>query len=1035
MTANYEEIRRDNIEEYGRGLERWAPRFLDKLYSDETHFVYELLQNAEDAGASRVKFTLYSDCLEFEHDGRDFTERDVQAICGLADTEKYEDITQIGRFGLGFKSVHAYTRSPEVHSGDEHFAIDKYVQPREIESRYCDLGTQFRFPFNHKDKTSASSHADIAGRLKDLGVRTLLFLNNLDSIEYDIVGDSTGTYLRQCEEEFSNGFARAVRVIGRVDMENAEEEQWLVFRRAVSDIGQDDVADLAVEIAFQMAEMPANLVPQFQRVSDASLVVFFPTDKATKLGFLIQGPFRTTPARDNIPERDEFNLELVHKIGALVVDALRWLRDKEWLTVEVLQAMPLAYRERQDSRSQEQTVRKYDEFLEPLYKKVKNALRTEELIPSAAGGYVSACSAKIAGSLPLRKLLDNAQMTELQGFHEQIRWISDDITRDRTPHLWRYLTSMLQVDEFDTEKFVGRIDRDFMLSQSDEWIRSFYEFAPTGYAIKNTLKEKPIIRLADGCHVSAVNDFGKPQAYLPTDHESRFPTVSAAVCSSEKSLTFLEHLGLREPDKVDEVVELILPKYEDGAGIDDLEHDKDIKLIVLAMSVDSWKRKQELESKLKPVQFLRARSAAGKTAYCNPNDLYFRTDDLECYFCDNPNAWFISGEYEEYKSALIQLGVANSVRVCRKKPEWNGHVTLEKWHGRHVRGLDGFDPNWKIDGIDFALNHPSVERSQVVWNSILIPHKRYIKGEIESCTRQNFAGSTTETKLSSIGQTLCKKAWLPNGSGAFVRPSVLSIEDLPDGFRKDDDLAGLLGMQKSITAILESSNIPDDMKRKMEVTENLSLEQLVEAVSLLTEKEQLRQNTPETMGPERYQSEVIDVFNSPDAAPTGSLIKPITPIRKTSDSRQNHAERDISNEPDAEERYQLNVQRKWDPKNPETRRFLYNEYGGECQICGDTFVKSDGENYFEAVHIIPRTSAKFLDHQRNALCLCANHSKQFLYGVIATPDEDVIAKILSSEESQQFEMDIMLCGEPQTITFSPNHIDELKGGLEASKQF
>ena len=37
------------------------------------------------------------------------------------------------------------------------------------------------------------------------------------------------------------------------------------------------------------------------------LVVFFPTEKETFLGFLIQGPYRTTPARDNVPEHDQWN--------------------------------------------------------------------------------------------------------------------------------------------------------------------------------------------------------------------------------------------------------------------------------------------------------------------------------------------------------------------------------------------------------------------------------------------------------------------------------------------------------------------------------------------------------------------------------------------------------------------------------------------------------------------------------------------------------------------------------------------------------
>ena len=47
------------------GFKRW----LTDLYPDNAHFIYELLQNAEDAGASEVQFILNADRLEFEHNG------------------------------------------------------------------------------------------------------------------------------------------------------------------------------------------------------------------------------------------------------------------------------------------------------------------------------------------------------------------------------------------------------------------------------------------------------------------------------------------------------------------------------------------------------------------------------------------------------------------------------------------------------------------------------------------------------------------------------------------------------------------------------------------------------------------------------------------------------------------------------------------------------------------------------------------------------------------------------------------------------
>src|ERR1700727_903361 len=78
----------------------------EDFYPDRAHFVYELLQNAEDAGETQVTFTLEEDRLVCEHDGlRTFTEADVSAITGIHNSTKAETQDQIGKFGVGFKSV------------------------------------------------------------------------------------------------------------------------------------------------------------------------------------------------------------------------------------------------------------------------------------------------------------------------------------------------------------------------------------------------------------------------------------------------------------------------------------------------------------------------------------------------------------------------------------------------------------------------------------------------------------------------------------------------------------------------------------------------------------------------------------------------------------------------------------------------------------------------------------------------------------------------------------------------------------------
>ena len=41
-------------------------------YNDPSHFIYEMLQNAEDEEAKEVRFVLYEDRLDIYHNGKPF---------------------------------------------------------------------------------------------------------------------------------------------------------------------------------------------------------------------------------------------------------------------------------------------------------------------------------------------------------------------------------------------------------------------------------------------------------------------------------------------------------------------------------------------------------------------------------------------------------------------------------------------------------------------------------------------------------------------------------------------------------------------------------------------------------------------------------------------------------------------------------------------------------------------------------------------------------------------------------------------------
>ncbi|ABM58357.1 sacsin N-terminal ATP-binding-like domain-containing protein [Verminephrobacter eiseniae] len=330
MASNYEAISDENRRRYGTDIGRIGPMLLADRYDDRTHFIFELLQNAEDAlgrrgdsvGPRKVTFELTSTRLTRSHFGRPFDETDVRGVCGIAESTK--DKFSIGRFGIGFKSVYTFTDRPEIHSGDEDFAIANYVQPQRADRTDRKAGeTQIVLPLKADDDTAQQ---EISAGFRHLGPGALLFLRHIEEINWSVDGGASGLYLHNVTKEFGEN-VRLITVIGQETGKVEVDQNWLVFHREVFTEAKEKVG--RVEIAFSLVaikDAPGRW--SVQPVAASPLVVFFPTVVPTNLGFLVQGPYRTTPSRDNIPRGEPWNQHLVKETSSLLVEAMRWMRDK-----------------------------------------------------------------------------------------------------------------------------------------------------------------------------------------------------------------------------------------------------------------------------------------------------------------------------------------------------------------------------------------------------------------------------------------------------------------------------------------------------------------------------------------------------------------------------------------------------------------------------------------------------------------------------------------------------------------------------------
>ena len=804
MPADYDKIRDENIARYG-----WDTAVLDllgQLYSDRTHFIFELIQNAEDAGATGLAFELFDDRLEVRHDGRPFTEADVRGVCGVGQTGKSADLTAIGQFGIGFKSVYAYTKTPRVWSGQEHFGIEMYVRPFAVppldEPAGVDRGgvgpaTLFVFPFDHDTVPAATAVREISAALSAIEPGTLLFLRNIARLSVRGRQVTSADIRRTAADRTATSRRVTLSKGGR-------EQQWLVWHREVGDFG-----DLAhrVELAFRAAA--AGGEPRLVPTGRSPLTVFFPTEKETFLGFLVQGPYRTTPARDNIPEHDPANQALVRRTADLLADVLTELRTDGLVTVDLLTALPL-----EGGRFPPGSM------FRPLFEAVREVLAHDEIIPVSGGGYGTAADVKLApaevsGEHPagagLPGLFGPERLGALYGAGRPLHFADTAITEGGSPVLHRYLREEIGIEEVTQAALAGRLTREFLQAQPDEWITRLYGFLHRHPSLwqeprfpddqPGPARTRPVIRLEDGSHVVAFGADGRPAVYLPGRTASGFPTVRRAIADSPAARPFLDSLGLAEPDVVDEVLEIVLPRYDglDVAGLDPAQHDADLEWVVRALDEAGPARRRQVMDRLAGTAFLIGENAAtGEPRMLPPAGLYQRSKDLETYFGGNPAVWFAADTYGPWLAQLRGMGVRQAVQVHARAPGELGHVVTVTEFARQERGLDGFDPAAEIDGLDFALAHPSHARSEYVWNCLLVPYRALVAGVVERAIRPSFADSSQETVSSAIGAAAEREAWLPGPDGTFRRPAELSLDDLPPTFARDETLARSLRMPRPV---------------------------------------------------------------------------------------------------------------------------------------------------------------------------------------------------------------------------------------------
>lgn len=791
------------------------------LYNDPSHFIYEILQNAEDEGAKEVRFELFEDGLDVYHNGKDFNLEDIDGVTGIGISKKKDDLTSIGKFGVGFKSVFAVTETPHIFSGEYNIKIDDFVIPSVVSNEQI-KGTLIRLPFNHKSRFPNEVFTIVSKRLENIGPKIMLFLKNIEEIKWQ-TPSASGHYLKSSENFQTIPNAKRVTI-----KSSSVSEEYIVIGKTIEIEGKD----LGVEVAYKL-DKDKNGKEIITREIDTKLVVYFPTEKVTYLNFVIQGPYKTTPNRENIPLEDKQNKAILEETANLVAESLSVIKGLGYLDTNFLSLLPIS------SEDKEKEL-----IYSVIYDKVKEKIFTAELLPTLDNKYTKASDALLARGKELTEFLDNSDIQKL--FSKQC-WLDINITYDKTRELRDYLIKELEVVEVDFESFARKVTVEFLQTKSDEWMIDFYSrlldqqslWSDRGY-YKSVLRTKPIIRLENDEHIAPFDDNGKVQVYLPAETKSKYKTVKRILIENNNSLKFLKELGLIQPDLFAEIKEFIIPKYQIDNPAKDKWYLEDFEKLLKAYETIPAK-KRELIGGLAKASFIDSvKNDIGENHLRKPAETYFNDSDLKDYFDGYNSVYFIAdGLYEKFgeerlKSFLVDLDVEDKPR----RIEITGNLTGEE--KRKLRGNTGYtrelyQKDYEFEGLESFIKQITIDKSYLLWKLLLKnttwAPKRFFEGEYSWFFYTSYSKGFDAKFL----KTLKQQAWLVDKNNNFRKPSDIAFSELSDNYNKESlNIYTLIKVLEFKPEIIDQ--LPEGYRKKLEIVKDLTVEELEKLVSERKEK-------------------------------------------------------------------------------------------------------------------------------------------------------------------------------------------------------
>ncbi|KAL8947441.1 MAG: hypothetical protein Q9222_006278 [Ikaeria aurantiellina] len=445
---------------------------VDNLYSKETRFLYELIQNAEDnsyttAMADReepfLTFKVYPHTIIVESNEDGFSESNIRAISSVGNSTKKQNAGYIGEKGIGFKSVFKIAQKVHIQSGPFSFA---FSHTRDDDDDGLGMITPFyedpeQLPFGVRTRMTltllnSTKFEERVSEFRDVPDTLLIFLNRLQRLSIELYppdNDVTTTqYSKRDTEE--DEFYRLYTTVLTKNMRQGNEQSSSEQRYYTV---KSDLHDLPID--------EARKDKQGQYIQQGTVILAFPVDEhdepalkqqhtyaflpLSQVGFkfLIQADFVTQANREGVVHSKR-NEAILNGVAEAFADAMESLCRRRSLMYRWMRYLPV------DSIS--------DEFWRSLWPLIRKELMERDLLePWSGKGYLYEPS-------DLEKLSEKF-LTEdgdplLPDLKDHQVYLSPKYTEADFQILQRLGTRTLR-----WSKFVDRLEADLCSSHSSKW--------------------------------------------------------------------------------------------------------------------------------------------------------------------------------------------------------------------------------------------------------------------------------------------------------------------------------------------------------------------------------------------------------------------------------------------------------------------------------------------------------------------------------------------------------------------------------------